>query len=233
MKRFFQLFITFGIFISTSKAQIIINGPKPYNPYSSGSKNAISISYGSLFWNDVKEVDLRGYSESLASLHDYKWNKNLKNLLFNMSLRLGFEKGISDKFSIKTVMVAGKLYTGASLRTDLLVTEKSKVFQVATYGNLILSRPEKKFKVHLMFGPEFMLVNKNAIIAEYVLKQGDVPAEYNQKETVFEVGVTTGLGFSYDISQHIGLFTNGLIGVSLPGGGWKLNGSGLGLQYIF
>ncbi len=233
MKRILQVVIFTSILVSSGNAQIIMNGKSTYRPYFNSTKDAISISYGSLFWNDPKEKELQGYTEGLEAFHDDDLNRYLKNLNFNVSLRFGFEKGISEKISIKTVLLTGKLYTGASLRNDLLVNQKSKVFQFSTYGNYLLSRPEKKFKVHFMLGPEFMLVNKDVLILQYVEKEGDTPDDFNQKETIFEVGLTTGLGFSYTFGKHIALFTDGLIGVSLPGGGLKITNSGFGLKYIF
>jgi len=232
MKIFLKLFIAVSILITTGKAQIIVNGKSTYRPYFNNSKSALSISYGSMLWIDAKGKDLLGYSESLAPFHNEFLKSNRSKLHQNFSLKFGFEKGISNKFSVKTYLLTGKMYTGSFYRPDLIAREKSNVVQLSTYGNYVLSRPVAKIKAHLMAGPEFMTVNKNVIIFEYVEKEGDVPGDYNQKETIFEVGLTTGLGLSYDLSNHFTLFTEAMLGFSLPGGGFKFfNGSGL--KYVF
>ncbi len=233
MRKTLMLVIIFGAFFFSSKAQIIVNGKNTYRPYFNNAQSSISLSYGVLVWVDAKQKSLNGYSVTREAFHNDSFTNSLKKFNVNHSLRFGFEKGITDKISIKTHVLSGKLITGASLRSDLSVVEKSNIFQLSTYGNLILSRANKKFKVHYMFGPEFMLVNKDVLIAEYVEEAGDTPNDYHEKETIFEVGLTTGLGFSYNFSKHLGIFTDGLIGISLPGGGFKLTSSGLGVKYIF
>lgn len=233
MKRLFLLTITSLGLLCSSRAQIIVEGKNTYQSYFNNTQSAVSISYGGLFWVDAKQKDLFGYSKSREPYKNDSFSKLVKKFNVNQSFRLGFEKGISEKFSIKTYITMGKLITGASLRADLSVSEKSKVFQLSTYGNLILSKPKRKFKVHYLFGPEFLLVDKDVIIRGYIEKQTDTPTDFYEKESILEVGLTTGLGFSYDISHHIGLFTDGLIGFSFPGGGFKATSSGCGLRYIF
>lgn len=233
MRNIFVLILLVAILCLKSKAQIVVNGKSTYRPYYSNAKTAISISYGSLFWNDSKQKDLVGYSESLEVFHDDFFTTGLRRFNYNASLRFGFEKGFTDKFSLKNYLVAGKLYTGVGFRPDLISVDKSNIIQLSTYANLILSQSHKKFKISYMLGPEFMLVNKNVIISDYIENPNDTPDDYNQKETIFEVGIATGLGFSYDFSTHFALFTDGVIGLSLPGGGLKITNSGFGLKYNF
>lgn len=231
MKRFTILASLLFLGFTSSKAQIVVNGRSTYRPYFNNAKSGISISYGTLMWQDSKQKQLDGYSEPVEG---YVYGVNdIGKFNYNASLRFGYEKGISEKFSIKTYLLTGKLYTGLLGYDDSNLIEKSKVFQISTYGNLFITRTDRRLKVSFMLGPEFMLVNKNVLIHSFKTKSEDIPDDYNLRESIFEIGLTTGLGFSYDINNHFSLFSDGLLGFSLPGGGFKITNTGIGIKYFF
>ncbi|OAQ38495.1 hypothetical protein A5893_13805 [Pedobacter psychrophilus] len=232
-KKIKKLLVIILLFISYQvNAQIFINGKGPRNSYGAGGKTAISISYGSLFWNDSQQKEINGSTAGLEDFNVLSFS-GFDKFNYNISLRIGLEKGLSDKISIKSYLTTGRLFNGVLIRPDLEVTDKSRIIQLSTYGNLILSKPEKKFKFHFLFGPDFMYVKRDALIKDYITAENSVSDDYQIDENIFEVGVSTGLGLSYDISNHVVIFSDGLMGISLPGGGLKISNSGLGLKYIF
>jgi hypothetical protein len=232
MKHIYILFLLLFVIAKSSKSQIYINGKGSYRPYLSQSRSTISVGYGSVFWNDSKQKVLAGSSEGLEDLN-IGLISGFQKFNAHTSIKLGFEQGFSDKFSIKNYLVFGNLYTGYNYRLDLISKDKSSIIQLSTYGNLTLSQPQRKFKVHFLFGPEFMYVKYDVLISKYKENEEAEAVDYHVDESVFEVGLGTGLGFSYDFSSHVGIFTDGLIGISFPGGGLKLSGTNIGLKYTF
>lgn len=218
-------------------AQIIIDGkepPKPINFTGLGKRNSVFISFNSILWDDKNQKYLPGYSDGLQGFNDDFYNKSLSRINGSFSLTVGAETGLTGRISLKSYLSYGRLITDILLRPDLIVSDQSKIFQLSTYGAYSLTKnPKKKLRFQVLFGPDFMFANKNAIIYNYVESDGATPADYNQKESVFEVAAVAGIELTLNFGKHFGAFANSMAGISLPGGGIKSDGRLLGLKYYF
>jgi hypothetical protein len=213
-------------------AQIIVNGhnPSKFNRGDAGPANSFSISYGYVIWVDGNNVPLPGYSAPEAAYH-------LENLSTGESnngcyaINAGYERRISDYFSLRLSVISAKLINGILLRADLNSYDKSRISQVSLYSRYSLSKnPKKRMQLAWLAGPELIYVKKDVLINDYVLDENSTPQQYHQDITIMEGAAVTGIGLSYKLSDHVSTFTDVLAGISLPGKGFKFTNSGFGLR---
>jgi hypothetical protein len=218
---------------SSVNAQIVVNGynSRRYHDVS-GPRNAVSVSYGYNVWIDGDNVPLPGYSSSRAMFHRIGDPYSIEKSNISLGINLGYERQLSNRFCLKVAFSTTKLTTGATKRIDLMTTEKSKFTQLGLYGKYTLNKDlQRKLQFQWIVGPELIYARKDVIVEEYVLDENSDPEKYHQDITIAEAAVVTGLGLSYHLSKSIGVFSEMMMGVSLPGNGLKSTVSSLGLKY--
>ena len=234
---FIILFICF--LFNSAIAQIVINGQKPTRDRSIASKSAITVSYVYNSWIDENNEPVPGYSESLEAFHTTPSDPlGVEKTNVSTGINLGYEKQLRSNLGVRAAFATSRLKTGIDKRKDLTPTDNSRIYQVGFYGKYrFLANSSKRFQVELLAGPEFIYANKNVMIKEYVNvldpEPEAVPADYRQIVKVLEVAAVSGLGISYRITNSFILFSEGLIGISLPGTGFKISSSGLGLKHTW
>ena len=216
-------------------SQIVINGPRPQNLYhGSGGGLAVSISYGYILWKDSKQRDFSGSSASLVNYRFLEDVISIQKLNYSTGFFLGGEKMFTDAFTVKAHVYYSKMHAGISARSDIESVDKSKFTQLAFYSSLNLTKDQsKRFQFQWLAGPEILYAQKNVLIKEYVEDENSIPEDYHYKESVLEVAIVTGLGLSFRITDNFSLFSDGLIGISLPGKGLKITSNNIGIKYVF
>lgn len=231
--RTFLLFLGVLVMSAGVDAQIVVNGynPRRYHD-ASGPRNAVSVSYGYNFWVDGDNVPLAGYSSSMAMFHRIGDTYSFEKSNVSLGISMGYERQLSNRLSLKGAFSTTKLTTGVTQRIDLMTTEKSKFTQLGLYCKYTLNKDlQRKLQFQWIVGPELIYARKDVIVEEYVLDENSDPEKYHQDITVAEAAVVTGLGLSYHFSKSIGVFSEMMMGVSLPGNGLKSTVSSLGLRY--
>lgn len=211
-------------------AQIIINGnnPRRYS-YSSFPRNAIRISYGLNTWVDGGGVSLKGYSSSLASYHSVNPEDGTNS---TGGLNIGYERQLTENFAIAGTFYTAGMKNGAASRSDLITVDKSRFTQLGIYTKTTLTKNlSNRVHFHWLAGPELIFAKKDMIVNEYVLDASSVPESYHQDVSVVEGAFVTGLGISCRVVSKFSVFTDTMIGIALPGGGFKTSHSGLGARY--
>jgi|GEM_PF-5455837 len=236
MKRIARSSFVFFLFYSIStaaSAQIFIEGhnPRRGRGASSGLRSEISVSLGSLLWVDGKYTPLPGYSSSQSGFYIIGDPFSLEKYNISFGLNIGYQRYLSELFSVKTILSSTRLYTGLEGRTDLNVEDKSRISQLGVYGSYSLTKNlDHRLQFQWLFGPELIYVNKNVIVKDYVLSEDDIPEDYRHKVSILDGAVVTGLGISLRLTKTLSLFSDGMMGLSLPGGGFKMTNSGFGLK---
>lgn len=231
------ILIVFCLACTSTEAQIIINGPKPTRERFWGESKSLTVSYVYNRWVDVNNDPVPGYSKPLELFHSSPSDPfGVENNTVSTGINLGYENQLRAKFGLRISLTASKLKTGINQRKDLMVTDESIYSQLSLYGKYLLSkRPAQKFRVELLAGPELIYARKQALIEQYVnvLEPEFEIGDYRETVKVLEVAAVTGLGFSYRVSDSFAVFSEGLIGVSLPGTGFKISNSGVGFKYLW
>ncbi|MFD2160893.1 hypothetical protein ACFSJU_00675 [Paradesertivirga mongoliensis] len=226
------IYISFLYFflVNDAAGQIVINGRSPVRYSSAGHKNSLSISYGNIFWVDGKNVPLSGSSYSLRSSYNPGFEDNTNH---SMGITVGYERTVARRFTLRTAFSRSKLATGMRNRADLITTDRSRITQLALYSQYSLTRNiNRRFQFQWLAGPELIYVKKDVLVHDYVDGEGD-PKHYRQNIAILEGGIVSGLGASFQISDSFCLFSNAMVGVSLPGRGFTATSSGLGLKYMW
>src|SRR5688572_5421110 len=94
-------------------AQIVINGRNPARYYLGGPENAISISYGNIYWVDGKAVPLRGSGNSMQKFYD---PYSIENRNSSLGVSVGYERAINTKVALRAAFSTAKLVTGLQRR---------------------------------------------------------------------------------------------------------------------
>ncbi|MBC8053481.1 MAG: hypothetical protein H7Y13_10500 [Sphingobacteriaceae bacterium] len=229
--KFFKIIFTVLIFALTlidASAQIIINGRNPRRYNSSGPSHGVSLSYGNIFWVDGKTVPLKGSSASGFPMGD---PFAIEKMNIAYGIILGYEKALSEKFAIKATFSTSKLITGLSARADLVTADESRFTQLGFYSRYTLTKePKHRIQFQWLAGPEIIYVKKDVLVQDYAEDNG-TPGPYRQDISIVEGAIVTGLGISCRISNAFSLFSDGMLGISLPGKGLKVTNSGFGLKY--
>jgi hypothetical protein len=224
-------------FFDNAIAQIVINGHKPTRDRYFGARSAITVSYVYNSWIDENNEPVPGYSEPLEAFHTNPSDPfGVEKTNVSKGINLGYEKQFRSNLGLKVAFTTSKLKTGIDQRKDLIVTDKSRLFQLSAYGKYrLLSNSSKRFQLDLLGGPELIYANKDFLIKEYVnvLEPESDKGDYRQIVKVLEVAVVSGLGVSYHITNSFTIFSEGLIGISLPGAGFKISNAGLGLKHTW
>ena len=177
-------------------------------------------------------MPLPGYSSSLSFFHGVNDPFSIEKMNVSSGISLGYERQLSPRFSVRTAFSTAKLVTGITSRFDLLVTDKSKITQLGLYSRYTLTKnPARRLAFHWLAGPELVFVKKNAVVEEYITGESDDPENYHQNISIVEGAIVTGLGISLKISNSFSLFSDGMVGISLPGKGFKSSNTGLGVKY--
>lgn len=229
------LFLLF-LFLNVGKvfSQIVINGPRPINLYNQGGGELyVSLSYGYNFWKDGKQKEFKGHSSSVAEYGLFSDFISFDKFDYSSGPFLGLEKGITDRFSVKGNLFYAKMTSGLSTRADLEISDdKSKFFQMSAYSSLSLTKDKGKIlSFQWLIGPEIIYAQKDLIIKEYMESSESESVDYHYKESVMEVSLVTGFGASIRLMEKLFLFSDGLIGISLPGKGIKVSSHNIGLKY--
>lgn len=220
-------FVILSLLFSNLSAQIIVNGRSPVRYYSSGPQNSLSISYGNIFWVDGENVPLQGSSYSMQQFH----NPSVENMNRSLGLSVGYERVLARKIALRAAFSTAKLITGLQSREDLITTDRSRIAQLGAYFRYSLTKnPDNRFQIQWLAGPELIYVKKDVLIDGYVEGEGK-PDNLRQNVSILEGAAVTGLGLSFRISNAFSLFSDGMVGVSLPGKGLKMTNSGIGLKY--
>ena len=228
------LSLVFCVFQNSLSAQIIVNGYNPTRNLTEGPGHALSISYGNIIWVDGDNVPLPGYSSSLSGFHDFSTVFSIEKANVSTGITVGYERQLTKMFAVRASFSTAKLTTGAVSRLDLIATDKSKITQLGLYSRYSLTRNLKhRFQFQWLAGPELLYAKKNVFVEEYVVDETSTPQTYNQNITIVEGAVVTGLGLSFRVSNAFTLFSDGMIGISLPGKGLKTTNSGFGLKYMW
>lgn len=229
--RFFLILLPFQLLSITVDAQIRVNGHNPKRNFFPGPQQSLSVSFGSILWVDGKNVPLAGYSAPLADFHDIGDLFSVERYNIGTGVNIGYERNFSDFVSLRAAFATGKLITGATGRIDLITNDKSSISQLGIYSRFSLTKDLKKvLQFQWLVGPELIYAKKDVLIEEYVLDEASAPDSYRQKVQVVEGALVTGLGISVILSGKFSLFSDGLVGVALPGNGLKITNSG-GLKY--
>lgn len=229
--RFF-IFLAFQFLYSNITAQIIVNGRNPTRYRSSVGGNAVSISYGSIFWVDGENIPLPGYSSSMSFFHRGFDPFSVEKMNVSTGITLGYERPLSSKFSLRAAFSTAKLVTGIVGRSDLITTDKSKITQFGLYSRYTLTKnSDKKLQFQWLVGPELLYVKKDVLVEDYMIDESSSPKNYRQDVSIIEGAIVTGLGISFKLSNSFSLFSDGMVGISLPGKGFKSTNSGFGLKY--
>ncbi|TZF86144.1 hypothetical protein FW774_03585 (plasmid) [Pedobacter sp. BS3] len=235
MKKMPKQLLTSAVFLLiclSSKAQIHINGRNPSRSFWGGPQNAVSLSFGNIIWVDGKNVALPGYSEPLKAAHTFGDFFSLERYNYSSGVKVGYDRKLSDKFSLRTAFLIARLVTGLVSRTDLITNDKSRIAQLSVLASYLLTKnTDHRLQFQWLLGPEFLYANKNVTVSQYMVNDDDTPENYNQKIAIGEVGIVTGLGISFRITEKFALFSEGTMGISLPGKGFKWSNSGIGLKY--
>lgn len=236
--RSFIFFLLIFSGIGNTFSQITINGPRPKNLYrGSGGGLSVGVSYGYILWKDSKQKEFPGYSQSMSDFSMFNdifnaGNLSLDKVNYSRGLFFGGEKTITDRFSLKSHLFFANMWSGLESRVDIESTNKSKFFQFAVYSSLSLTRDmNKRLQFQWLAGPEIIYANKDVLIKEYVAGENSAPEDYHYKEAVVEGAIVTGLGISVRITEKFVLYSDGLVGVSLPGTGIKVTSNNIGLKY--
>jgi hypothetical protein len=231
-KSAFILFVLLLAFNSLS-AQIVINGYNPRRIKMPNAQNSISISYGYSMWGDGNHVPVNGYSYSRSFYHSgFGDPLSAEKENISVGINIGYEKRLTNLFSLKGSLSSTKLETGTSTRIDLITTDKSRFTQFGLYGKYSLTKDlNKTVQFQWLFGPEVIYAKRDVFIQDYVLNDSEIPETYRQHVQVLEVAAVTGLGLSIKITNALSLISEGMIGVSLPGTGLKVTTSLAGLKY--
>ncbi len=234
------LFFVLILYTSNSViAQIVINGPKPTRDRYSGSTSAITVSYVYNRWIDEDNEPVPGYSNPLEAFHATPSDPfGVEKNNVSKGINIGYERQLRSNMGLRFAFTTSKLKTGIDQRKDLIVTDKSRLFQLGVYGKYsLLGNSSKRLQVELLAGPELIYANKDFLIKEYVNvldpEPNAVPADYRQIVKVLEVAVVSGLGISYRITNSFAIFSEGLVGISLPGSGLKISNSGVGIKHTW
>lgn len=222
--------LMFVMVLSDVFPQIVINGHYSRRYLSSISRNAISISYGNILWIDGENVPLAGHSYSREAFPSVG---NFENRNISTGINVGYEKTISARFGIRTSFSTAKLTTGLTERADLIAHDKSRFTQLGLYSRYTLTKDlRRRFQFQWLAGPELIYARKNVLIEDYVEGE-EAPHPYRQDISIIEGAVVTGLGISFRVSDAFCLFSDGMVGISLPGKGLKVNNSGFGIKYTW
>lgn len=186
-----------------------------------------------IFGKDGKQKKFKGYSSSMSDFSIVNDFVSFDKFDYSSGLFLGFEKGITDRFSLKGHLFYASMLSGLSTRTDLAIPDnKSKFFQMSAYSSLSLTKDRGKIlSFQWLIGPEIIYAQKDLIIKEYMETSESEAVDYHYKESVMEVSLVTGLGASIRVMEKLSLFSDGLIGISLPGKGIKVSSHNIGLKY--
>jgi len=228
----FFIYLAFQFLYNSVTAQITINGHNPRRYRYSAAGNAVSISYGSIFWVDGNNSHLPGYSSSRSSFHDASDFFSIEKMNVSTGVTLGYERTLSHKFSLRAAFSTSKLTTGFKSRFDLIGTDKSRISQVGLYSKYTLTKNEdRRLQIQWLVGPELVYVKKDVLVEDYMVDESSTPGNYRQNISIVEGAILTGLGISFKLSNSFSLFSDSMIGISLPGKGFKSTNSGLGLKY--
>jgi hypothetical protein len=237
-RSFFSVVILLILSMTCMKlhGQVVINGNNPYlrSTGDDPPKQAVGIAFTSLFWVDGRNQLLSGYS---ASLTDYRFAADRfasEKRTASYGVAIGYSRMLSRKMWLNVSFCYTKMTTGLSRRADLLAEEHSSLSQIGGYGSFRLGKnPGRRFGICWLLGPELNYVRRKVNVRDYVEDPADIPAPYRQDVTVLEGSVVTGPGVSFRASAHLSLFSNALMGISLPGKGFKCTLPALGLEYGF
>ena len=230
LKRVFILQI-FVLSIFDVSAQIVINGHNPRRIEAPDLKNAIVVSYGNVLWIDGENVPLTGYSSSRESLHGLRDPHSIEKKNVSVGMNVGIERYLSPKVTLRAALYIAKLATGLANRDDLIAEDESRIMQFGLYSKYALTKNSRhRLQFQWLAGPELIYVKKNILIDEYV-ENGEAPVPYRQNISILEGAIVTGLGISFRVSNAILIFSDGMLGISLPGAGLKTSNTLLGLSY--
>lgn len=222
--------------IGNTFSQITVNGPRPKTLYRGGGGDFYaSLSYGYILWKDSKQREFPGYSQSKADLSvvggmisDVGFDK----FNYGRGIFFGGEKAITDRFFLKSHLFFANMWSGLESRADIESVNKSKFFQLALYSSLSLTRDmDKVLQFQWIAGPEIIYANKDVLIKEYVKEKDAAPEDFHYKETVVEGAIVTGLGVSIRLAEKFTVYSDGLVGLSLPGKGIKVTSNNTGIRY--
>jgi hypothetical protein len=226
-------FLAFLLAFQSADAQIVINGYNPRRYSVASGLNALSISYGYVVWVDGNHVSLPGYSSSKAFFHS-GFGDPFSVEKGNVSVGLGvaYERKLSQKFAVKGAFSTAKLHTGTASRFDFDAVDKSRLTQFGVYAKYSLTKnPDSRFQFQWLAGPELVYAKKDVFIQDYVLDEASEPRTFRQNVSVLEGALVTGIGAAFKLNSSLALVSEGMIGVSLPGSGFKSTNTMLGVRY--
>ncbi|HEY1025543.1 MAG TPA: hypothetical protein VGE26_10290 [Sphingobacteriaceae bacterium] len=230
--RSFFVFLAFQLFYYSADGQIIVNGHNPKRDFFAGPQQSLSISYGSILWIDGKNIPLAGYSEPLADFHGIGDLFSVEKYNFSIGVNVGYERNLSDLVSVRGAFSTGKLFTGIGGRLDLITHDKSSISQLGLYTRFSLTKNlKRRLQFQWLVGPELLYAKKDVLVEEYVADETSTPDNYRQNIKVVEGALVTGLGISLRLTKKFSLFSDGMVGIAMPGNGLKLTNSGIGMKY--